>query len=93
MYSNAVEAFKANFSKVKILIFEEFVENPERYVAEVFEFIGAPPLEHVNTATNIVKVVNQNQNLSPFFLDEIALLEIPFEIQFLLFLEEPPSKN
>ena len=55
MYSNAVEAFKANFSKVKILIFEEFVENPEKYIAEVFEFMGAPPLEHVNTATTYSK--------------------------------------
>ena len=54
-YSKSVDAFKSKFSKVKILIFEEFVENPEKHVAEIFEFLGAPQLEHVNTTTTYSK--------------------------------------
>ena len=54
-YSKSVDAFKAKFSKVKVLIFEEFIENPEKYVAEIFDFIGAPQLKHVNTAATYSK--------------------------------------
>ena len=54
-YSKSVYAFKANFSKVKVLIFEEFIENPEKYVAEIFDFMGAPQLERVNTAITYSK--------------------------------------
>jgi hypothetical protein len=54
-YSKSVDAFKANFSKVKVLIFEEFIENPEKYVAEIFDFMGAPQLERVNTAITYSK--------------------------------------
>ncbi len=54
-YSKSVDAFKAKFSKVKVLIFEEFIENPEKYVAEIFDFIGAHQLKHVNTATTYSK--------------------------------------
>ena len=54
-YSKSVDAFKAKFSKVKVIIFEEFIENPEKYVAEIFDFIGAPQLEQVNTATTYSK--------------------------------------
>ena len=54
-YSKSVDAFKAKFSKVKVLIFEEFIENPEKHVAEIFDFIGAPQLKQVNTATTYSK--------------------------------------
>jgi hypothetical protein len=54
-YSKSVDAFKAKFSKVKVIIFEEFIENPEKYVAEIFDFIGAPQLKQVNTATTYSK--------------------------------------
>jgi hypothetical protein len=61
-YSKSVDAFKANFSKVKVLIFEEFIENPEKYVAEIFDFMGAPQLERVNTAITYSKSGKPNQN-------------------------------
>ncbi len=50
-YSKSVNAFKTKFSKIKVLIFEEFIENPEKYVSEIFDFLGVPQLEHVNTTT------------------------------------------
>ena len=62
-YSKSVDAFKANFSKVKVLIFEEFIENPEKYVAEIFDFMGAPQLERVNTATTYSKSGNPKSKL------------------------------
>ena len=51
MYSKSVQSFKSNFSKVKVLIFEEFVQDPEKYVTEIFEFLGAAELADINTTT------------------------------------------
>lgn len=50
-YSKSVRAFLENFSQVKVLIFEEFQENPSKSVVDVFEFLGAPPYLSLNTET------------------------------------------
>jgi len=43
MYASQVEAYMTAFSKVKVVIYEEFVQNPDKTVKEVFEFLGVDP--------------------------------------------------
>lgn len=50
LYSDSVQAYLKAFSKVKVLIFEEFVQDKEGHVREVFDFLGASPFEQVETA-------------------------------------------
>lgn len=50
MYFQSVQAFKENFSKVKVLIFEEFINNKEEHISEIFSFLNLPYLS-VDTNT------------------------------------------
>lgn len=50
-YEPAVKAFMNHFSKVKVLIFEEFIENREGAINDVFDFLGADPVVQLDTET------------------------------------------
>lgn len=44
-YAEQVKAFKDAFVNVKVIIYEEFIMNPEEGMNEIFEFIGVSPLQ------------------------------------------------
>ena len=50
-YSESVRAFLDSFSNVKVLVFEEFIQDKTRYINEVFEFVGAKPIKNIDTDT------------------------------------------
>lgn len=50
-YSKSVRAFLDSFSKVKVLIFEEFIHEKTKYTNEVFEFLGVKPINCIDTDT------------------------------------------
>ena len=50
LYADSVQAYMKAFSAAKVLIFEEFVQDKEGHVREVFDFLGASPFEQYETA-------------------------------------------
>lgn len=45
LYSSQIKAYLDNFTKVKIILFDDFKKNPKLIVNEVFEFLSLEPLE------------------------------------------------
>lgn len=50
-YSESVRAFLDSFSNVKVLVFEEFIQDKTRYINEVFEFLGVKPIKNIDADT------------------------------------------
>lgn len=51
LYSEALEAFYANFSKVKVIIFEELAENPKKIINEITDFLQISPIKNIDVST------------------------------------------
>lgn len=51
MYSKSVQAFMESFSNVKVLIFEEFIQEKTKHINEVFKFLGVTSLNEIETET------------------------------------------
>jgi hypothetical protein len=53
-YYSQVKAYMNNFSKVKIMLFEEFIKNPKETTKEILQFLG------INKTVNIKKTKYTN---------------------------------
>lgn len=49
LYHNQVKAYMDSFKHVKVLLYDELKADPDNLMKEVFEFIGAEPLEDLDT--------------------------------------------
>jgi len=87
LYCEQVRKYLDNFSRVKILIFEEFIINPEKYLGELFEFLGVQKDKEIDTATTyshsgvpknrFVAAISGRQQKAFYFLRAMALKLIP----------------
>lgn len=50
LYSQQVQAFKENFSQVKVFRYEDLQKNPLVMMAQLFKFIGVEPLKTLNVS-------------------------------------------
>ena len=42
MYSNQVQSYLNNFTKVKIILFEDFIQNPQNELDKLYDFLDVP---------------------------------------------------
>lgn len=49
-YAKPIEVYLATFSKVKVLIFDEFIQDPQKYLKEIFIFLGVDPNVEIDTS-------------------------------------------
>jgi hypothetical protein len=45
LYSNQVKAYLENFTQVKVLLFEDFIENTKTEMDGIFKFLGVTPID------------------------------------------------
>jgi len=48
LYYNQVKALKEAFTSLKVIVFEDFINNPNYYMKEVLSFLGLPEAHQVN---------------------------------------------
>jgi len=58
IYTNKLRAFLDNFTKVKILIFEEFIHSPQLYMTQLYEFLQLPEHTHANFQRHNIKAIS-----------------------------------
>ncbi len=83
MYYNQVKSYLETFNNVKILFFEDLINNSEKVISNILDFLEVPMLENVNTKIkyNIsgkpkIKFL-RNLMLNPFFLKNAMKIIIP----------------
>lgn len=78
-YYKQVKNYIDNFSKVKVLFFEEFKNNTQNILNEVFDFLE---ISHI-TITNINKIYNKRDSISPKFI--LRNLKINYRYNFIIY--------
>jgi len=48
LYYNQVKALKEAFTNLKVIVFEDFINNPNCHMKEVLSFLEVPEVQHVN---------------------------------------------
>ncbi len=51
MYANAIEHFQKEFTKVKVVLFDDLEKNPNKVVREIFEFLKIDSTIRINSET------------------------------------------
>ncbi|GGW83520.1 sulfotransferase [Salegentibacter mishustinae] len=70
LYSSQVEAYCKNFSKVKVVLFEDFVKDPQSILDEIHRFLNLSPF-------SLPQYYNYNENLDQrFFLKTLHSLRL-----------------
>jgi len=87
LYCEQVKKYMETFSRVKVLIFEEFVLDPGKHLGDLFEFLGVQKDVQIDTGTaysysgvpknRLVAAISGRQQRVSYLLRAIALKLIP----------------
>lgn len=80
LYAEQVEAYLDNFTKVKIVLFEEFIKDTEKEMKEVYRFLGVKPI------LNEYKIHNRSTKHTP-------LRKILWSLRIIQILNTVATKN
>jgi len=87
LYSDAIEHFQNNFSKVKVVLFDDLENNPDKVVQELFDFLAVDNTIQINSETkyshsgkpknSLVAILTDRNNKTIFALRKMAMDLIP----------------
>ena len=77
LYYNQVKAFKESFSNVQVIVFEDFVKNPNKFYQEVLQFLDVPDNKKVEFDQFNISGKPKNRTIN-YFLNK------PFKIKKVL---------
>lgn len=87
LYAEGLKAFRENFSKVKVVLFEELQENPDAVLEEIELFLGVKPYNNYDTSVQyspsgnpknrLVKLISSRNSKPLNFLRTTAMAVVP----------------